>query len=161
MTDKNNIQHALNSTLHRGITRGFFVAMGMGVIRVTVAVIPTFAATAGESTEPKSDQVVHATADRPAINALSAQAWDAKFQSTYVWQSKRPFSAAYSGPNSLSKDYEKSYSFTATGFIGVRLWAGAEAYLNPELVQGVPMSNLVGLGGLTNGELQKTAGAKP
>ena len=96
------------------------------------------------------------------INLISAtQPWEAKFQSTYIWQSKRPFPAAYSGPNSLSAKYEKSYSFTATAFLGVHLWDGAEAYLNPELVQGVPMSNLVGLGGLTNGELQKTAGANP
>lgn len=87
--------------------------------------------------------------------------WDAKFQSTYIWQTKPPFKAAYSGPNSLSADHEKSYSFTATAFLGARWWEGAEVYLNPELVQGVPMSNLFGLGGLTNGELQKLAAAKP
>ena len=109
--------------------------------------------------------IIIATAQPSALAAetpqdIATETWDAKFQSTYVWQSKQPFSAAYSGPNSLAANYEKSYSFTATGYFGARLWQGAEAYLNPELVQGVPMSNLVGLGGLTNGELQKTAGAK-
>ena len=41
--------------------------------------------------------------------------WNAKFQATYVWQTKGPFAAAYSGPNSLISKKEKSYSFTAPG----------------------------------------------
>lgn len=86
------------------------------------------------------------------------QTWDAKFQATYIWQAKRSFGAAYSGPNSLSTQREKSYSFTATAFLGVRAWTGGEFYLNPEVVQGVPLSDLTGLGGFTNGEIQKTAG---
>ena len=85
----------------------------------------------------------------------------ARLQTTYIWQAKPSFPAAYSGANSLSAAREKSYSFTATAFLGARLGPGTELYLNPELVQGVPMSNLTGLGGLTNGELQKTAGANP
>ena len=58
--------------------------------------------------------------------------WNARFQSTYVWQSKRPFAAAYTGPNSLVTEKEKSYSFTATAALGLRLWPGGEVYLNPE-----------------------------
>ena len=82
-------------------------------------------------------------------------------QATYVWQAKPGLAAAYSGANSLRTAHERSYSFTATAAAGLRPWAGAEAYVNAELVQGVPLSGLVGLGGLTNGELQKTAGSKP
>ena len=82
-------------------------------------------------------------------------------QATYVWQAKPGLTAAYSGPNSLRTAYERSYSFTATAAAGLRPWAGAEAYVNAEGVQGVPLSGLVGLGGLTNSELQKTAGSKP
>ncbi len=117
-----------------------------------VQILPGFVNAQQDAASDSSAQVGTAPVIKP---------WEAKFQTTYVWQSKRPFSAAYSGPNSLLPNYEKSYSFTATGFLGARLWEGAELYLNPELVQGVPMSNLVGLGGLTNGELQKTAGNKP
>ena len=87
--------------------------------------------------------------------------WNANFQSTWVWQTKPAFRAAYSGPNSLSAVREKSYSFTATAAFGWRAWPGGEIYFDPELVQGVPMSGLTGLGGLTNGELQKTAGSNP
>ena len=85
--------------------------------------------------------------------------WDVRFQSTYVTQSKRAFRAAYSGENSLSPNREASYSFTATAALGVRLWPGAEIYLNPEVAQGVPLSGLTGLGGFPNGELARTSGA--
>lgn len=84
--------------------------------------------------------------------------WNAKFQATYVWQGKRPFSATYSGTNSLSADKEKSYSFTATAMLGWRPWAGGELYFNPEAAQGVPLSSLTGLGGFTNGEIARSSG---
>lgn len=85
----------------------------------------------------------------------------AKLQATYIWQKKPAFNAPYSGVNSLSPRAEKSYSFTSTAYLGLRLAKDTELYFNPEVVQGVPMSGLTGLGGLTNAELQKTAGAKP
>jgi high affinity Mn2+ porin len=87
--------------------------------------------------------------------------WNARFQTTYVWQGKAPFTAAYNGRNSLSPEREKSYSFTATAFLGMRPWAGGEFYFNPEVAQGVPLSNLTGLGGLSNGEIARTSGPKP
>ena len=87
--------------------------------------------------------------------------WNAKFQTTYVWQSKQPFSAAYNGPNSLTTTREKSYSFTATAALGYRPWAGGELYFNPEVAQGIPLSNLTGLGGFSNGEIARTAGSTP
>lgn len=93
--------------------------------------------------------------------APESERWNAKLQATYIWQAKPSFSAPYSGVNSLSPSAEKSYSFTSTAFLGLRLAQDTELYFNPELVQGVPMSRLVGLGGLTNAELQKTAGSSP
>ena len=87
--------------------------------------------------------------------------WNAKIQATYIWQKKPSFSAAYSGINSLTPDKEKSYSFTSTAYLGLRLARDTELYFNPELVQGVAMSGLTGLGGLSNAELQKTAGSTP
>lgn len=84
--------------------------------------------------------------------------WNAKFQATYIGQEKKPFSAAYSGLNSLSPAREESYSFTATAFFGFRPWAGGEVYVDPEVSQGKPLSNLTGLGGFTNGEIARTSG---
>jgi high affinity Mn2+ porin len=98
-----------------------------------------------------------------ATSALAEepQERDAKFQATYVWQQKRPFQAAYSGPHSLSPDREKSYSFTATAALGTRLGDSVELYLDPEVAQGVPLSGLTGLGGFTNGEIARTSGPNP
>ena len=90
--------------------------------------------------------------------AAQTEDWNAKFQATYVWQDKRPFSAAYSGANSLSADKEQSYSFTASAALGFRPWAGGELYFNTEAAQGVPLSNLTGLGGFTNGEIARSSG---
>ena len=91
-------------------------------------------------------------------DASETEDWNAKFQATYVWQDKHPFSAQYSGPNSLTADRERSYSFTATAALGFRPWAGGEIYFNPEATQGVPLSDLTGLGGFTNGEIARTSG---
>lgn len=80
-------------------------------------------------------------------------------QTTFIWQNKPAFNAAYSGPNSLFAQKEESYSYTLTGDLGLRLWPGAQLHLNPEGVQGRPLSNLTGAGGISNGELQR--GASP
>ena len=87
-----------------------------------------------------------------------SESWNAKFQSTYVWQQKNPLPADYSGANSLSTSKAYSYSFTATLALGWRPWPGGELYLDPEAAQGVPLSNLTGLGGFTNGEMARTSG---
>lgn len=87
--------------------------------------------------------------------------WTARFQGTYVWQQKPGMRAAYTGPNSLRAEKEKSYTATMTAYLGFRPWQGGEAYFNPEVTQGVPFSGLTGSGGFTNGELTRTAGTTP
>lgn len=87
--------------------------------------------------------------------------WTARFQTTYVWQRKPGFAAAYSGPNSLQTAAEKSYTFTATAHLGFRPWENGELYFNPEMTQGVPFGNLTGVGGFYNGEITRTAGTSP
>lgn len=101
--------------------------------------------------------LVHA-ADVQADADTPPETWNAHVQATYVWQRKPSFAAAYSGPNSLSAARELSYSFTATAFFGARLWRGGELYFDPEGAQGVPLSNLTGFGGFTNGEMARSSG---
>lgn len=96
-----------------------------------------------------------------SARAEETQAADARFQATYVWQRKPPFPAAYSGQNSLISAGERSDSFTATAFLGARIWRGGEIYFNPEVSFGSPLSNLSGLGGFTNGEIARTTGPNP
>ena len=97
-------------------------------------------------------------ADVQADADTAPETWNAHVQATYVWQRKPSFAAAYSGPNSLSAARELSYSFTATAFFGARLWRGGELYFDPEGAQGVPLSNLTGFGGFTNGEMARSSG---
>jgi high affinity Mn2+ porin len=94
---------------------------------------------------------------------VSQQDFDLKGQLTYIGQVKPPFRAAYTLPgfNSLSPSKEESHSFTATAYLGARLWSGAEAYINEEMVIGVPFSNLAGLAAVPNTELQKASGPTP
>jgi hypothetical protein len=87
--------------------------------------------------------------------------WDAHGQATWVWQRKPAFNAAYDGPNSLSTAREHAYTFSATAFLGYQPQPGLEFWFDPEMVQGVPFSNLHGLGGFPNGEQQKTSGPNP
>ena len=103
--------------------------------------------------------VLHAGSSRG--DEITQEDRDAKFQATYVFQSKRPFTAPYSGVNSLRVNQERSYSFTTTAALGIRPWSGGEFYLNPEIAMGVPLSGLTGLGGFSNGEIARTAGSNP
>ncbi len=94
-----------------------------------------------------------ARADEPAV-----ENWNVHGQATYIWQTKPAMAAPYTGPNSLIGPREHSYSFTATAALGWRPWAGAEVYANIEAAQGLPLSNLTGLGGFTNGEMARSSG---
>jgi hypothetical protein len=114
-------------------------------------VLPT-GARAGEPQAPP-------TSEREAWQGVESQ--NAYYQATYVWQRHGSFRASYTGPNSLSPNREKGYTFSATAYFGLRPWAGGELYVNPEVIQAVALSDLHGLGGLTNAENQKTAGPTP
>ncbi|HEX8987020.1 MAG TPA: carbohydrate porin [Rhodocyclaceae bacterium] len=97
-----------------------------------------------------------------AADAPATQDADAKFQATYIWQRHGAFPAAWSGPNSLQPEREpRSYTLTATAFLGLRAWDGGELYFNPEISSSESLSGLHGLGGLTNGENQKGGGPNP
>src|SRR5437016_8164940 len=95
----------------------------------------------------------------PAFAADSPEsAADVHGQVTYIRQYKPAFHAAYSGPHSLDPDGAWSYTLTGTLFFGARLGDATELYFNPEFVQGLAFSELLGTGGFTNGEIQRTTG---
>ncbi|HET7153722.1 MAG TPA: carbohydrate porin, partial [Candidatus Kapabacteria bacterium] len=83
------------------------------------------------------------------------------FQQTVVTQYHPPFSAAYSGANSLGTDADIQTSLTTTLFLGGRLWQGAEIYFDPELAGGAGLSGAHGIGGFTNGETFRIGDPKP
>jgi high affinity Mn2+ porin len=96
----------------------------------------------------------------PFYNPLEADNWQANFQSTYIWQKKAAMAAAYTGPHSLTTEAETGYTLTATLSLGFRPWTKAEVFFNPEIIQSAELSQLHGLGGLSNGENQKSGGPK-
>lgn len=96
-----------------------------------------------------------------AADEIAEESWNMKGQATYIWQKKPSFNAPYSDVHSLRPESEKSYSFSGTLYFGLRLWQGSELYFNPEVVQSRPMSQLMGLGGMTNSEQQKSGGSNP
>jgi high affinity Mn2+ porin len=121
--------------------------------------LPSEAAHGADVTPPQDLEAGVESHDRSAEPEYPL--WDLKFQATYIRQEKFGFDAPYTGPNSLSTTKEKSYSLSATAYLGIRAWTSGEFYLNAEMLQGVAFSNLQGMGGFTNAELEKVAGANP
>jgi len=81
-------------------------------------------------------------------------------QTTYINQRYNNFTSSYSGQNSLLANKSMSYTWSGTLFMGARLAPNTDVYFNPEVFSGIPFSGLVGLGGFTNGEASKAAGAQ-
>ena len=100
-----------------------------------------------------------AAEDDPDYEAASV-----RFQTTYNHQTYHSFRDPYSNSaTSLPGDKKYyMYTFSTTAHFGFRPWQGGEVYFDPELSQGIPFSsNLVGLGGFTNGEITRAAGPNP
>jgi high affinity Mn2+ porin len=83
------------------------------------------------------------------------------YQLTTITQGHQGFSAQYSGTNSLLNTSESKTSVTATMYFGMRLWKGAELYLNPELSGGGGLSGAVGIAGFPNGEIYRVGNPTP
>lgn len=92
--------------------------------------------------------------------------WNLYGQITYISAWKLAFPALYTNANgstnSLLPNAERSFTGTATLYLGARLWKGGEAYIVPELISERPLSQLKGLGGaIQDFELQKSGGETP
>jgi high affinity Mn2+ porin len=81
-------------------------------------------------------------------------------QATYVNQYDPPFRAPYKGQNSLIPDIGRETA-DVTLYAGVRLWKGAEAWINPEVDQGFGLSASVGVAGFPSGEAYKVGADYP
>jgi high affinity Mn2+ porin len=93
-------------------------------------------------------------------SALETDRFAFHAQATYVNQYDAPFPAPYSGRNSLAANIgRETTDFTV--FAGVRLWQGAEAWVNPEIDQGFGLSGSVGAAGFPSGEAYKVGADYP
>ncbi len=96
-------------------------------------------------------------ADSPA---LETDAIAIHGQTTFLEQYAFPFRNPYSGPNSFLPNIGRETA-DATAYLGVRLWQGAEAWVDPELDQGFGLSNTLGVAGFPSGEAYKVGAAVP
>ena len=87
--------------------------------------------------------------------------WNVHAQTTLLPQAYPAIRSPYEGANSLPGGGQGRETWTATGFLGVRLWQGGEFYFNPELNQGFGLNGTLGLAGFSNGEAQKAGAATP
>ena len=92
-----------------------------------------------------------------AAPAIEAENWNVHGQYTFIGQGYPSFRSPYEGPNSLTGSKQAQNTQSATAFVGLRLWEGAEFYINPELMQGFGLSDVHGLAGFSNGEAQKSS----
>src|ERR1700676_3389585 len=76
------------------------------------------------------------------LHDIENESWNAYGQSTYISSWHPSFSAPYTNLNgrinSLLPSPERNFTGTATLYLGVRLWKGAEGYLVLELISEQP-----------------------
>jgi high affinity Mn2+ porin len=97
---------------------------------------------------------------------IEDESWNLYGQFTYISAWKLAFPAPYTNangsPDSLLPNAERSFTGTATLYLGARVWKGGEAYVVPELISERPLSQLKGLGGaIQDFELQKSGDETP
>ena len=66
-------------------------------------------------------------------------------QTTFLEQAYPAFRSPYQGANSLPGGGEGRETWDATLYAGVRLWQGAELWVNPEIDQGFGLANTLGV----------------
>jgi high affinity Mn2+ porin len=74
-------------------------------------------------------------------------------QVTVIGQRLVPFSALYSGPKSLDTTGDTQATHTYGVYLGARLIAHLQAYLDIEMARGAGISRANGLAGVTNGDV--------
>jgi len=82
-------------------------------------------------------------------------------QFTSVTQWHGPFNSPYQGPNSLQPHEPRMETVDLTLYLGLRLWKGAEFYVNPEIDQGFGLSSTLGMAGFSSGESYKLGNWTP
>jgi high affinity Mn2+ porin len=86
--------------------------------------------------------------------ALDLGAFAVHGQTTFVEQYAPPFHSPYVGQNSLIPNQGRE-TWDATVFLGMRLWQGAELWIDPEIDQGFGLSSTFGIAGFPSGEAFK------
>ncbi|MBV8746677.1 MAG: carbohydrate porin [Xanthobacteraceae bacterium] len=82
-------------------------------------------------------------------------------QSTFVWQAYPAIRSPYEGANSLPARGQGRETVDATLASGIRLWQGAEVWIDPEVDQGHGLGDTHGAAGFPSGESYKLGFSYP
>jgi high affinity Mn2+ porin len=94
------------------------------------------------------------------ITALEMDGFALHGQTTLVEQYAPPFHSPYVGTNSLYPKQGRE-TWDVTFYAGLRLWEGAELWVNPEIDQGFGLSSTLGAAGFPSGEAYKVGFSVP
>jgi high affinity Mn2+ porin len=123
------------------------------MVKLLTGVLLAFGFSAGAALAQTSDQ----TSDQ----ASQPQAWAVHAQATFVLQGHPAFRSPYRGAQSLDPGARGNETADLTLYAGVRPWAGAELWINPEIDQGFGLSNTLGVAGFPSGEAYKVGASNP
>ena len=151
---------AVKNNSRRFFQRRFFQRGILLLGSVLLVSAPSAAQNGAPAPRPEDQSSLMQLLADDGLHDIENESWNAYGQFTYISSWKPSFPAAYTNLNgsinSLLPTSERSFTATATLYLGVRLWKGAEAYVVPELISERPLSLLKGLaGGIQNFELQK------
>jgi high affinity Mn2+ porin len=82
-------------------------------------------------------------------------------QTTFVEQAYPTFRSPFEGTNSLPSTGEGRETVDATLYAGMRLWQGAELWVNPEIDQGFGFAETHGVAGFPSAESYKLGADDP
>jgi high affinity Mn2+ porin len=82
-------------------------------------------------------------------------------QATFVDQYHPRFASPYRGAQSLDPGQRGEETVDVTAFLGLRLWRGAELWIDPEIDQGFGLSGTLGVDGFTSAEAYKIGKSSP
>ena len=94
-------------------------------------------------------------------SAVPADLVDFHGQATFVWQGYPAIRSPYTGINSLPGSGEGRETSDGTLYAGVRLWHGAEFWIDPEADQGFGFADTHGVAGFPSGEAYKRGSSYP
>ena len=101
------------------------------------------------------------TATKPSAEITAPQAFAVHIQGTVVEQANAAFRSPYRGPESFDPTFHGRETADLTIYGGLRLWRGAEAWINPEVDQGYGLTNTLGAAGFPSAEAYKVGKAVP
>jgi high affinity Mn2+ porin len=93
-------------------------------------------------------------------DALDLGAFAVHGQMTFSEQYAPPFHSPYVGPNSLIPNQGRE-TWDGTVYLGMRLWQGAELWIDPEIDQGFGLNATTGIAGFPSGEALKRGESVP